>query len=187
MLDDVLTALADGGVRDILVLAADASAEALAGARGVAVLRDPDERTGAAADRDGRLRAAVDAGLATIAPEGARLVVAADLPRLTAAEVATIVADPSEVVVAPTVGGGTAVLRLAPDVVIPARYGPGSAGAHLRAAEDRGFTTSVVDLPGARHDIDAAADLAALTDPLDGATPGPATSALLRGHDGYAR
>lgn len=187
MLDDVLAALSGGGVREILILAADAAAVALADARGSVVLRDPEERSGPSADRDGRLRAAVDAALATIAPDGPRLVVAADLPRLTAAEVAMLVADPAEVVVAPTVGGGTAVLRLGPDVVIPARYGAGSAGEHLRVAEERGLTTSVVHLPGARHDVDVAADLMVLADPLDGAMPGPATAALLEGRGGYDR
>jgi 2-phospho-L-lactate guanylyltransferase len=179
MLDDVLMALSGCGVSDVVILAGDGPAEDLASAHGLRVLRDPIAPTGAAPDGDGRLRAAVDAGLAVLPADAVRLVVAADLPRLSAAEIATVVADPADVVVVPTVGGGTAVLRLGPGVMIPVQYGRGSAGAHLRVADARDLTTSVLDLPGARHDVDAAADLTALIGPLDGTMPGPATAAFL--------
>ena len=184
MLDDVLSALSHGGVDEVVILAGDASAARLADAHGLRVLHDPSVPGGTEPAGDGRLRAAVDAALATLPQDAVRLAVAADLPRLSAAEVATVVADPADVVVVPTVGGGTAVLRLGPGVVIPAQYGPGSAGAHLRVADARGLSTSVLDLPGARHDVDAAADLTALAGPRDGTMPGPATAAFLDGPAG---
>ena len=184
MLDDVVAMLAEGGVGDIIVLAGDAAAVALAVARGLPAVADPGPDVGAGPSGDARLRAAVDSGLATVPRDVTRLLVAADLPRLTAGEVAAVLADPADVVVVPTVGGGTAMLRLSPGVVIAAQYGPGSAGAHLRAAEAHGLSTSVLDLPGARHDVDAVLDLAALAGPLDGTLPGRATAAFLAGRDG---
>ena len=181
MLDDVLAALSGGGVDDVLVLAGDDRAAALASERGLPTLTDPTIADGPAPVGDARLRAAVDAALVSVPAERVRLVVAADLPRLSAAEVAAVLAEPAEVVVVPTAGGGTALLRLDPGVVLAAQYGDGSAGAHLHAADVAGRSSAVLDLPGARHDVDAAADLHALRGPLDGAHPGPATTAFVAG------
>jgi 2-phospho-L-lactate guanylyltransferase len=181
MLDDVLAALRGAGVEDLRILAGSAAAVEAAAARELPALRDPAGHAARqpAADGDALLRDAVDAALAQFPHSAARLVVAADLPRLSAAEVAEVLAHPADVALAPTASGGTAILRLAGGVVIPARYGPGSAGAHIREAEQAGLTVAVLDLPGCRHDVDAAADLAALGHMLDGTAPGPATSAFV--------
>jgi 2-phospho-L-lactate guanylyltransferase len=196
MLDDVLAAVRGAGIDDVRVLAGSSAAALAATDRGLHAILDPTE--GAApvavtppeptahgvADSDRRLRAAVDAGLAA-APAGAvRLVLAADLPRLTASEIAAVLADPADVVIAPTAGGGTALLRLGPHVACTTRYGPGSAGAHIAVAEQLGRSVTIVDLPGARYDVDAAVDLADLARTLDGAAPGPATAAFLTGARG---
>ena len=181
MLDDVLAALWDGGVDDVLILAGDERAVALASGRGLTFLPDRTSTDGSPPVGDARLRAAVDAALGSVPAEHVRLVVAADLPRLSAAEVATVLAEQAEVVVVPTAGGGTALLRLAPSVTIAAAYGDGSAGAHLRTADLTGRSSALLDLPGARHDVDAAADLDALRGPLDGMLPGPSTTAFLAG------
>lgn len=182
MLDDVVAALRDGGVEDIRVLAADDTAHDIAVARDLGVLRDPPPAEGAARTGSGgeaRLRAAVDAALAMVPDGMARLVVAADLPRLRGAEVDAVLAAGAEVTVAPTAGGGTAVLALSRGVVIPARYGPGSADAHLAEARRLGRSAAHLDLPGARHDVDAATDLDALRRGTGPAPTGAATAAFL--------
>lgn len=166
MLDDVVAALRAGGVADVRVLAADDAAADAAAARGLAVLRDPDP--------GGDLRAAVDAGLAAVGDTDVRMVVAADLPALTADDVATLRAV-DRVTVVPTPDGGTAVLALPPGSTVPARYGPGSAAAHVDAARSAGHAVTLrPDSAGAR-DADAAADLSALA----ATGVGPATAATL--------
>jgi 2-phospho-L-lactate guanylyltransferase len=197
MLDDVVATLSGAGIDDVRVLAGDGTAAGAAAARDLPAILDPAPAHGAAADpthagpggnaggrADASLRSAVDAALAQLPRTSTRLVVAADLPRLSAAEIAAVLADPAEVVVAPTTGGGTALLRLSPGVSLTTRYGPGSAGAHLTAAEAAGWSTAVLDLPGARHDVDAVSDLSALEGPLDGTSPGPATATFLAGLHG---
>jgi 2-phospho-L-lactate/phosphoenolpyruvate guanylyltransferase len=182
MLDDVVASLRGAGITDVRVLAGGAKAAAAAAARGLPAIVDPPTivaDSGAPIEGDTALRAAVDAALAALPVTSVRIIAAADLPRLGAAEVAAVLADPADVVIAPTAGGGTALLRIAPGVSLPARYGPGSAGAHLAAAEAGGLSVTVLDLPGARHDVDAADDLAALMGPLDGTSPGPGTTAFL--------
>jgi len=108
-----------------------------------------------------------------------RLVVAADLPRLSVADVRTALHSDADVVVAATAGGGTGLLRLAPGVTLAAHYGPGSADGHLRAAANAGYSTELLERAGSRHDVDAAEDLAALAGPLDGSAVGAATTAFL--------
>jgi 2-phospho-L-lactate guanylyltransferase len=178
MLDDVVVALRGAGVADVRILAGNQAAADAAAARGLAVHLDPaDEDRGSVGDQP--LRRAVDAALDHVPRSTTRLVVAADLPRLSAAEVASVLAHPADVAVAPTSGGGTAILRLAPGAMIAARYGTGSAGAHASEAEQAGLSVAVLDLPGCRHDVDAALDLAALGRTLDGTVPGAATSAFV--------
>ena len=181
MLDDVLAAIHAAGIADVRVLAGDREAAEAAEARGLRVHSDPvreyDERPGGSADRS--LRAAVDAALAATGDCSMRLVVAADLPRLRAEEVQAVCMDPAQVVVAPTVGGGTGLLRLAPGVTLPTRYGTDSARAHLVEADRHRWSSTLVHLPGARHDVDAAVDLAALREPLEGTLPGAGTTAFL--------
>ncbi len=188
MLDDVVTALRTAGVRDIRVLAGNTAARTAAAARGLDVLDDPGPSPDGPDDgpddgrddgRDTPLRAAVDAALRSVDPGATRLVVAADLPRLRSADIAAVLSDPADVVVVPTAGGGTAVLRLAPDVTLAARYGAGSAAAHVAEARRTDLRVAVHELPGAGHDVDAAPDLDALARPLDGAPPGTATTAFL--------
>lgn len=178
MLDDVLGALRGAGIDDVRILAGNPAAVAAATARDLHPLPDPASSEPATQPWT-LLRRAVDAGLAAVRPVRTRLIVAADLPRLTAAEVAAVIAAPSDVAVAPTAGGGTGLLRLAPGVVVAARYGPGSAGAHLVEAERSGHSAELVDLPGARYDVDAVGDLAALGHALEGSVAGSATTTFL--------
>lgn len=193
MLDDVLAALGTAGITDVRVLAGNAPARDAALARGLPAIDDPAAQAGPGGVRttpdrsvhgplgrgDAALRRAVDAGLAAVGREHVRLVVAADLPRLSGVELAAVLDDPADVVVVPTRGGGTAVLRLAAGVELPTRYGAGSAQAHLAAAGTLGLRASRLDLAGARYDVDGAGDLRALPRELDGTSAGPATAALL--------
>jgi 2-phospho-L-lactate guanylyltransferase len=203
MLDDVLAALHGAGVTDIRMLCGDSGAVAAAHARGLTVVpdpgtADPGSPEHAPSERDGRpdrtvdlpayagdrrLRHAVDAGLASVDRGCVRLVVAADLPLLTSGEVTAILASSADVTLAPTHGGGTAMLRLAAGVDLPTQFGSASASAHLRVARELGLSVAQLDLPGAHRDVDHAADLRALHSA--GSPPaGTATSSFLSGRRG---
>ena len=199
MLDDVLTALRAAEVRDVRLLAGGSGAVRVAAARGLPTIGDPSgtedaSRAGTrpssdapAGQGDVRLRAAVDAALASLPDDRPRLVIAADLPRLDPDEVTAVLAHPADVVIAPTAGGGTALLRLATGVRLASQYGPGSAEAHLRSATVAGLEAALLHLPGARQDVDASTDVAALLDRVDGRAPGAATTAFLAELRGYPR
>lgn len=167
MLADVAAALADAAVDELVVVAGGPAAAAAAGALGLDALIDPPD----VATLDGALRAAA----ARIGPRSELLVVAADLPRLTAADLAAVHGDGADVVVAPTADGGTGVLLRRPADVIPTAYGVGSAGRHLALARQAGAAGRTVRRAGAAYDVDTLADLIALRD----APVGPATHRLL--------
>jgi 2-phospho-L-lactate/phosphoenolpyruvate guanylyltransferase len=185
MLDDVLAALRDAGVDDVRVLAAGDAALAAAARRGLAALRDPTPAGTARAAQHAavdegiiRLRAAVDHGLADVGSSRTRLVVAADLPLLTGEDVravlAALAAQPGGVVVSPTPSGGTAVLGLAPGVVLASQHGPDSAEAHAAAARALGVPVTRLELDGGR-DVDDPDDLALLPRLLAGRRSATAT------------
>jgi hypothetical protein len=92
MLDDVVAALHGAGVTDVRLLAGGDDALAAAHARGLPAYPDPRPTGDGAATGDVLLRRAVDAGLAVVPSDRDRLVVAGDLPLLSAAEV-TMVLD----------------------------------------------------------------------------------------------
>jgi 2-phospho-L-lactate/phosphoenolpyruvate guanylyltransferase len=167
MLSDVAAALADAAIDELVVVAGGQAAAAAAAALGLDALIDPPE----VATLDGALRAATG----RIGPRPELLVVAADLPRLTAGDLAAVRADAADVVVAPTVDGGTGVLLRRPADVVPTRYGVGSAARHLALARRAGVTASTVRRAGAAYDVDTLADLTALRD----APVGPATRRLV--------
>lgn len=175
MLADVAAALATAAVDEVVVVAGGPAAAAAAAALGLDALIDPPD----VATLDGALRAAA----ARIGPRPELLVVAADLPRLTAADLAAVRADDADVVVAPTADGGTGVLVRRPAGVIPTRYGVSSATKHLALARRAGVTASTVHRAGAAYDVDTVADLTALRD----APVGPATRRLLAAWEVTAR
>jgi len=189
MLDDVLTAVHGAGIADVRVLCGDSMAAAEARVRGLTAVPDPSPSepihppNPSNGSEDLRLRKAVDAGLASVGRGRVRLVVAADLPLLTSDEVAAILASTADVTLAPTQGGGTAMLRLAGGVDLPTQYGSASASAHLRVARQLGLSVAELDLPGARQDVDRVADLRALEGQHSPPT-GAATSLFLSGRRG---
>jgi 2-phospho-L-lactate/phosphoenolpyruvate guanylyltransferase len=156
MLSDVVAALVGSAVDEVVVVAGGEGAAAAAGALGVGVLLDPPEVT----DLDGALHAAAG----RLPAEHDLLVVAADLPTLSAADVDAVLQARAEVVVAPTTGGGTGALLRRPGGRMPTAYGPGSAAAHRALAAAHGASVDTVSAPGLALDVDTWADLAALHD-----------------------
>jgi 2-phospho-L-lactate/phosphoenolpyruvate guanylyltransferase len=167
MLADVAAALAAAAVDEVVVVAAGPAAAAAAAALGLDALIDPPDVVGL----DGALRAAAG----RLGPRPELLVVAADLPRLTADDLAAVRAPDAAVVVAPTIDGGTGVLVRRPADVVTTRYGVGSAARHLALARRAGVATASVHRAGTAYDVDTIADLTALRD----APVGPATRRLL--------
>lgn len=167
MLTDVVEALRGAGLTEIVVAAAGPRAAAAARALGLAVLLDPPGHPG--------LNAALEAAGARLDASRPQLVVAADLPCLTSADVTAVVDADAEVVVAPTSARGTGLLLRRPASVIATAYGPASADRHLGMARIAGVRATTVERHGCRHDVDTLSDLAALLE----LAPGPATIAAL--------
>lgn len=169
MFADVIGALGASPIDRILVAASGPEAVAAASALGIDAHIDPPW----VADLDG----AIGAAAATLGTTHELLVVAADLPRLTADDVVGVLTTDAEVVVAPTRDGGTGGLLRRPADRIPTAYGPGSAARHRDLAAAAGATHAERHTAGFRDDVDIDADLAG----LQRGTVGPATSKLLAG------
>lgn len=167
MLADVVSALREAGLEDLQVVAADLTAVRTARTIGLPSTMQPTDEPGL----DPAIRAAGD----RLGSGRSALVVTPDLPCLTAGDVRAVLQADAEVVVAPTTGGGTGALLRRPHDAIGPAYGPGSAERHLARARAVGHRTAVVERTGWRHDIDTAADLAALRHHA----PGAMTAALL--------
>jgi len=171
MLIDTLAAIRAGHAGAILVTSEDpAYAAALAG---VAAVPLPDDTRG--------YNEAVGFVLASSAVRraGAALIVPADVPRATGADIRHAIAAlrETEVVVARAFDGGTALLGLHPPDAIATAFGPQSANAHLGAARAAGRQAMLLDLPSLVGDIDSIEDLRDAPETL-----GPATRAFLDAH-----
>jgi 2-phospho-L-lactate/phosphoenolpyruvate guanylyltransferase len=167
MLSDVVGALVGAGIQRVLVAAEGHRAIAAAEHLGLEAVADEPGTGGLdAALRNARPRVAGTSSL---------LVVAADLPRLTAAEVRSLLARHAPVVVAPTHDGGTGGLLRRPPDVIGTAYGRGSAQRHLDLAHAVGLPAEIVHAEGFARDVDTDDDLAALRVGV----AGPATTRLL--------
>jgi 2-phospho-L-lactate guanylyltransferase len=162
MLADVLDTICEvHGAGPVLVVTPDPGVAALAGAKGVQVLAEPQA--------DG-LNAAVGRGLAHAAVQaaGRALVLPGDVPFARAEEISAVIRSamchdgPRVVLVPSRDGGGTNALLLAPPDVIEPSFGPGSFVKHLAAAVARRIDTEVMQLPGLAADIDLPGDLEAL-------------------------
>jgi 2-phospho-L-lactate guanylyltransferase len=169
MLTDTLSsALAAEGIDRVSVLTADDDVAAIARSLGVGILDEPASA--------GSLNNALAWALETISETGPVLILQADLPALTTADLTafTRAARDDAVFVADHHGTGTTALLLnsRPSRMRP-QFGDGSAARH-RAA---GARLAVGDWPGLRHDVDTAADLDAAIE----LGVGPATSAALAG------
>ncbi len=167
MLGDVARALGDSAIDGIVVAAGGPPAAAAAAALGLEVALDPAEGRG--------LDTVIAAAVGTRARTHDVLVVAADLPCLTGAEIDTVLDTDAEVVIAPTTGGGTGGLLRRPGTRMATAYGPGSAARHLELARAAGVRAVTRHLDGFTHDVDTFTDLIALHEVELGA----ATAAVL--------
>jgi 2-phospho-L-lactate guanylyltransferase len=154
-------------LRDVVV---DESADAAhAGSDGLPLLTADADRLRIVlqpADRPG-LDAAVELGREIVSEDAAtqgpvRLLVAhADLPALTPADVAALLAEDAPVVVATDRrGAGTNLLALEPPASagFRFRFGPDSRAAHVAEAERLGLRAVVVQRPGTAVDLDTVED-----------------------------
>jgi len=163
MLDDVVAALRAAAVPRIVIAAGGPGAAEVASTLDVEVVLDPPSVGG--------LNAALTAAAHRLGPHDELLIVAADLPRLTAADVSAVLGSDAEVVVSPTRGGGTGGLLRRPGDRIPTAYGPGSAQRHLDLAAEVGASSATVETCGLAEDVDTEDDLARLgVGPLGAAT-----------------
>jgi 2-phospho-L-lactate guanylyltransferase len=159
MLEDVLAALVSAPLAGIIVNTLDPVATGLARRYGARVVSG-----GARTGHTG----AVAAMARILAEEGraAMLTVPGDIPRVTADEIAAVVAArrpaPSLTIVPAHDERGSNAVLCAPPQVMPLRFGDDSFLPHLAAARVRGIEPSILKLPGIGLDIDQPADIRVL-------------------------
>jgi len=171
MLEDVLAALAEAPLAGIMVNTLDPLATELARRYGARVVTDSAR---------GGHTGAVTAMARNLAAEGreAMLTVPGDIPRVTAREIAAVIAarrpSPSLTIVPARDKRGSNAVLCSPPLVMPLSFGDDSFLPHLAAARARGIEPTIVNLPGIGLDIDQPDDV----DALMRATPRIATRAL---------
>jgi 2-phospho-L-lactate/phosphoenolpyruvate guanylyltransferase len=156
MLEDVLAALAGAArLAGIMVNTVEPRAAALADRYGAHVITD-----GA---RDGHTGAVMGMARSLAADGHAMLTVPGDIPRVTAAEVDTVVSSclpaPSFTIVPAHDELGSNAVLCAPPGSVKLRFGDDSYFPHLAAARRAGIEPAIVRLPGIALDIDHPADL----------------------------
>ena len=155
LLEDVLVALRGApSVARTLVVTRDAAALDLAFWFGAQTLLDTAHDLNGALTLAARHAAAYEASGALVLP--------GDLPLITAADIAALVAAPAPVVLAASSDGGTNALLLRPPLALPFEFGPDSRARHRAAAERLGLSYAEVVTPGLALDVDTPADLARL-------------------------
>jgi 2-phospho-L-lactate/phosphoenolpyruvate guanylyltransferase len=152
MLADVLRATEKWQSR--LIVTADPDAEAVGLAFGCSLVEDPGSGLNAALEAG--TRAALEAGAASL------LILPSDVPMASADDVTSLFAYQEQVVIAPSQDGGTNALLRRPPAAIALRFGPRSAEAHRRAAEEGFLSCRTVELSSLLLDIDRYADLVQL-------------------------
>lgn len=166
MLEDVIDALR--GARQLdLVAVVSPDAEVLAKARdlGAAAIPEPPSVRG--------INQALQYATATLEKQGldTLLVVLADVPSLTPANVEAILAalPPQRgAVICPAARKGTSALATRPPGVIPFRFGPDSFTLHRREAAARGIDMRVLRIQSLANDIDEPSDLLAFSSQPEG-------------------
>lgn len=155
MLEDVLLALAAAPVAGVMVNTPDPKVQAIARRHGARVVNE-DARAGHTA--------AVAALARILAAEGAAgmLTCPADIPRITAAEVAELLAAhrpaPSFTIVPAHDGRGSNAILMSPPDLMALNFGDDSFLPHLEAARRNGLEPTIVRLPGIGLDLDNPAD-----------------------------
>jgi 2-phospho-L-lactate guanylyltransferase len=183
LLEHTLGVLGAAGLDGVLVCTDGDDVAELAAARGAEVLRDgvpsattptagvPATGVPAAASPLARV---VDGALRHVEARGAAtaIVFMADLPRLDAANVATLLAalDAHDVaIVRDHLGHHTNALALSPPTAFATSFGtPRSFDAHCASARAAGLRVAVVDDAGIAFDVDGPSDHALMTRPAGG-------------------
>lgn len=153
MFAHVLQVATDAKVAGVMVVTGDGTIESLSRAAGAAVLRRPVD-DGVARAAGAGLRAAMARGASTV------LVMPADLPDLTSADVDALLRASGDVIIAPAKDGGTNALRVPVGRDFRFQFGPGSAALHQAEAVRLGFSCVLVRRAGLARDVDTPADLA---------------------------
>ncbi|MGB2694587.1 MAG: 2-phospho-L-lactate guanylyltransferase [Dehalococcoidia bacterium] len=172
MFRDVLAAARACSAFDgVAVVTRDEEALAIAEAAGVEGLAEA-----------GSLNEALTSASEAVAQRGAEriVVLAADLPFVTADEITVVAKGSADVVVAAAKDGGTNALALAPGA-IAFRFGRESAGKHIDAARKAKLQAVRIESPCLAFDVDTPEDLRALREAIDsGRRAGRHTDTLFR-------
>jgi len=160
MLEDVLAALVRApSLAGILVITGDATAAAVAQAAGALVM-DDTENAGTTAAVEAAARHLEGIG------HGGMLVVPADVPLITPADIEAILAShhaaPSVTLVPASADGGTNALACSPPRALPFAFGEASFRRHRDAARACGIAPAIVSLERVGNDIDHPEDVARL-------------------------
>jgi 2-phospho-L-lactate guanylyltransferase len=159
MLYDVLSALSETAVDEIIVVTADEPPARLAREHGALVLSDEEQGHNAAATLG--VDEAVRSGAKRV------LLVPGDCPALDPDEVNRLLARRagarSVIIVPDRHGTGTNALLIRPPDALAPSFGPGSCQRHVRLAQSAGVAHEVVEIPSLALDIDTPEDLAALS------------------------
>lgn len=158
MLADVLSALVRAPcLAGVIVVTSERNASAIARSAGAIVMSD-GENAGMNTAVAQAARRLADLGVSGM------LVIPADVPLITAADVETIVlahrAAPSVTLVPASNDGGTNALACSPPVAVACRFGEDSLREHREAARSGGIAAGVLRLERVGHDIDRPDDLA---------------------------
>ena len=179
MLEDVVATLRRcPAIARVTVFSRDAAAAREAQRLGADFLQQPPTADG--------LNAGLQFAQQQRAAADALLVVPADLPLITPADVERLIAalgPPPSIVLAPSYDGGTNALLLSPPSVIAPAYGPHSADRHATAAQAAGATVAVVRGAHWALDLDSPEDIARLLAQNGGPAAGQSLETLryLRG------
>ena len=114
-------------------------------------------------DRNAPWNEALSDAMAEVVSEPVVVIVAADLPLVTAEDVRALVSATPEcgLAIARARDGGTNAVSMRPPGVVTTRFGePGSAEVHEHAAWSAGGDAYVLDVPGLAFDVDTPEDLA---------------------------
>lgn len=179
MLRDVLEAARSArGVEGVLVITDDRKAAAIARENGAEICAEkrPSPSADGAERGEAKLNRALQIARRWLRDRdaGALLVLPADLPLATTADIEALAAldpgvtdeaaDALVALVPDRTRGGTNALLLRPPNAIPFCFGRDSARHHRRLAEERGIRFRELDLGSLRLDVDEPSDLEALTD-----------------------
>jgi 2-phospho-L-lactate/phosphoenolpyruvate guanylyltransferase len=158
MLLDVLEALGEAAVDEVVVVSAGERVRGIAHAYGAAAIEDSGAGHNAAAQLG--VRAARTVGAQRV------LLVPGDCPAMNPAELNELLARPvcapSVLVVPDRHGTGTNALLLTPPDALAPSFGLGSRRRHVEHARAAGIDVEVVEVPSLALDIDTPDDLAAL-------------------------